>query len=725
MKNVALAIFIALLLTSSAFATNFMSQSNSQTASGTSSVIDQSSVNMGIQVGEGNKLIQNNEASASVSNVVIASPDSIANGAVATATLNDVWIRQLQFNLGIQIGKGNLMVQKNNADADIANVAVVDAASEFASASDLAPIPTSSTATLSHVAIIQAQANLVIQVGKGNKLIQKNNADADIANVAVARSDSKLIWPDTITQVPEGTINPEFPQWYTIPWYISKVTATATLDRVVVNQAQANLGIQIGKENKLVQKNNADADLANVAVAKAKTVGVGAADVSQTASATANGIFTSHSANNVLYYYQLADAGATVTAAATLEKIAVKQAQTNLGVQVGKKNDMDQKNNADADLSNVAVAKAKAVSVDDLDLTQTATAAATGFVAGATADNTANINPNLNVAYDATSTATATATATATLDKVAVKQVQTNLGVQVGEKNHMDQKNNADADLTNKAKVEAKAVAVNDIDVTQTADAEATSFALSNAEASNQFTATQTSSATANAEGTATLEQAAIKQAQTNLGIQVGEKNHMDQSNKADTDLTNVAVAKSKAVAINDISGTETATAIVTPRYFHGVPLLGAATSSADNVATVDESTTATSDVTSSATSSDLKVKQEQTNLGVQVGVKNHMNQKNKADTELTNVAVSKAHAVKVNPFDITASDPVVLTNQVGLFKHADADTSKSADQPLDGPAPNEASATLSDISVKQDQNNVGVQVGYHNLIIQKNKDTA
>jgi len=188
MKNVALAIFVALLLTSSAFATNSMSQMNMQTASGTHSTIDQSAVNMGIQVGEGNKLVQFNGAFASVDNtqVEISNNPTLAI-AIADPDMNNVWIKQCQANLGIQIGSRNDMSQKNIARADIDNVAIA-IAKAVGIGDAIVSADATADANMNHVVIEQCQANLGIQVGKKNDMNQKNIANAEISNVAVAKA---------------------------------------------------------------------------------------------------------------------------------------------------------------------------------------------------------------------------------------------------------------------------------------------------------------------------------------------------------------------------------------------------------------------------------------------------------------------------------------------------------------------------------------------------------
>jgi len=710
MKNVALAIFIALLLSSSAFATNSMLQINSQTASGTNSVIDQSSVNMGIQVGDGNKLVQINEASASVANIEgswnTPSSDGVVATAIAQATMSDVLIKQCQANLGIQVGRHNMMIQKNKADADIKNVAIAIANADTTNTANVADVDqsasasatASATAVINDVAIIQKQANLGIQVGSHNFMVQKNKADADVKNVAVAKANAKAL--NVVNSDPAGKNVLTVSQTATTSDV--SASATANLDHSIIIQDQANLGIQIGSKNDLKQNNKADAQVDNVAVAKASGKAINIINVDQDA-----GQFVGRAENDATItqtaWEQFADAIST----ASLDKVLIKQVQTNLGVQVGKKNDMDQNNKADAEVKNTAKASAKSKAINIADVDQTAAG-----VIIAKGTNTANVNQMVVPG--------STSDVTASLSQVAVKQVQTNLGVQVGKKNDMDQNNKAKAEAENAAISKAKATALNIADVDQTA------IAALIGRASNTVTVYQTVVDYAAAgdsyfypdneySTTATLNKIAIKQVQTNLGVQVGKKNDMDQNNKADANVENVAVAKAKTTAVNFADVDQSAKAIL-GRVINSATAeeLAIAQSEAGDSGTISSHggtpnqylsiAEGPSDATNAATDH-IIIKQDQSNIGVQVGNKNDMDQKNKANAEVENVAVAKVKTFAPNREEVGNNDHIVVPATQTLSESC--------------------SAALNHVIAKQDQNNIGVQVGYHNLMIQKNKDKA
>jgi len=277
---------------------NDLVQRNTQDASSSGVFIHQDATNMGIMVGDGNTMIQKNEQNADASGEMSA-------------------IFQEAANLGIQVGHGNDMFQKNEADVDIANLEIGSA-----------------TATLKKVLIVQVQRNLGIQVGRGNDMFQKNEADAEVANVAVGIANAGA----------DAT---------------ATVDSDAILSKVAIFQLQKNLGIQVGRYNDMFQKNEADAEVANVAVAVAR------ADSTNEIGYILNGEETP------LPFSFVPESSASADAFAKLSKVAIEQYQANLGIQVGRGNDMFQKNEADADAENVAVASAGAFASNDAEFIQT------------------------------------------------------------------------------------------------------------------------------------------------------------------------------------------------------------------------------------------------------------------------------------------------------------------------------------------------------------------
>ena len=640
-------------------------------------------------------MFQKNEADVDIVNLEIGS---------ATATLKKVLIAQVQKNLGIQVGRGNDMFQKNEADAEVANVAV-----GIANAGADATATAEADAILSKVAIFQLQKNLGIQVGRGNDMFQKNEADADVENVAVAiaRADST----NEIGYIFNGQETP-----LSLPFVLessASADAFARLSKVAIEQCQANLGIQVGRGNDLFQKNEADADVENVAVARAGTFASNDAEFIQTAEG---------SVDYMIAVGQYASATASAGASAVLRKAEIEQSQKNLAVQVGIKNDMFQRNEADADVENGAVASAGAFASNDMLVDQFA-------LAGTLSNNgkaTAYANNYAYVIQDASSAATAGASAV--LRKAEIEQCQANLGVQVGIKNDMSQKNEADAELENGAVASAGAFTSNDMAVDQDAIAGAASNDVwvpffgwtrgrtATATAGNSLTFFQTAASDASASAIARLSKVEIEQCQANLGVQVGIRNDMFQKNKAEAEMENVAVARAGAFAANDWSVEQDALANAIAGNWQGAESSATATTKSELLEQTAESDASAS---SSAALGKAKIQQCQANLGVQAGFGNLMIQKNKAEAELENVAVASAGASAPNfqeEIEMSASMftwPGQTGSDTPIYSasasYSDADSQS-------------ASATLSKIWVQQCQKNLGVQVG-HNFLVQKNKD--
>lgn len=157
------------------------------------------------------------------------------------------------------------------------------------------------------------------------------------------------------------------------------------------------------------------------------------------------------------------------------------------------------------------------------------------------------------------------------------------------------------------------AVAVNSVDISQTA-------VTYGSDASNTVTINQNALADAETTATASLNKAAIKQSQANLGVQIGKWNDMSQKNRADAEIENVAVAKAKAFTMNyeEIIGN-------------------------GNIVVPDINT---QKATSSAALIDVQIKQKQKNLGLQVGVNNFLDQKNKGEAEAEQMAFNDLHTL-------------------------------------------------------------------------------
>ena len=465
MKTAISTIFLALLLISFASAAgNSLSQSNSQDVSSGAIYIDQDATNMGIIVGDGNKLDQKNEQNADASGMFSAIFQDAANFGIqvgngnklfqankadadmvslfwgnSRATLDKVLIEQIQSNLGVQVGDRNDLSQRNDADADVENVAITNGAGVTA------------TATLSKVNIKQNQSNLGVQVGDRNDLSQRNDADADVENVAVAKS--KVFASTDASSTPNDADNVR-----TINLLASSratSSSRATLSNVNIEQNQANLGVQVGDHNDLSQRNDADADVENVAVAKSKAFAFNGAALTQDADASVewsgaawvqtgpnwwNGHwdYASADAGNVGTITQTASSDATSFSRATLNKVNIQQGQTNLGIQVGDRNDLSQRNDADADVENVAVAKSKAFAFNGAALTQDADASTIWTLGGHSTD----VGPTVEITQD--NPKTETSTASSALNKISIEQCQRNLAVQVGH-NFATQSNKAGA----------------------------------------------------------------------------------------------------------------------------------------------------------------------------------------------------------------------------------------------------------------------------------------
>ena len=643
MRIVTALLFVGLLLISSASAAgNDLLQTNTQEASSSGVFIHQDATNMGIMVGDGNTMIQKNEQTAEASGEMSA-------------------IFQEAANLGIQVGRGNDMFQKNEADADIVNLGVGSA-----------------TATLKKVLIVQVQKNLGIQVGRGNDMFQKNDADAEVANVAVAVANEGA----------EAT---------------TTVDADAILSKVAIFQLQKNLGIQVGRYNDLFQKNEADADVENVAVA------VATADSLHEETLVENG-------QEIPFRSFIPVSSASADAFAKLSKVAIEQYQANLGIQVGRGNDMFQKNDADADVENEAFASARAFASNDMLVDQY-------DLAGTVSNNgraTANANNYAEVMQDANSAASAGASAV--LIKAEIEQNQKNLGVQVGIKNDMSQRNDADAEMENGAAAMAGAFTSNDMAVEQVAiaGAESNDFGLlrgrtATATASNSLKLTQTAGSDASASAIARLSKVEIEQCQANLGVQVGIRNDMSQRNKADAEMENGAAAMAGAFAANAWSVEQGALANALAGNWRGAESSATATTTAGLGQTADSDASASS----SAALGKATIQQCQANLGVQAGFGNILIQNNKADAELENGAAAMAGAFAPNFPEEIEMNAIELT----LPSQTGSDTPQLiASIPATSADSQGASATLSKIWVSQCQKNLGVQVG-HNFLMQNNRD--
>jgi len=663
---------------------NTMVQKNDQDASaeGTMSAIFQNAANLGLQIGSGNDLFQKNDADAEMKNIVVGS---------AMATLSRVLIVQNQKNLAIQVGRHNNLSQKNDADAEVTNVAV-----GIANADIGATATVDADAVLSKAAIFQSQKNLGIQVGHGNDMKQKNEADAELKNLAVAIADA------TISNGMEGGYSNQYAS------SDASADAYASLSKVVVEQIQKNLGIQVGHGNDMKQKNEADADVENKAIAIAGTSASNYAVYSFEGNGETDGLT-----------WQDAIANANAEADAKLSKVEVEQTQANLGVQVGRLNDMSQKNEADADVDNSADAKARASASNSEDVSYNAYQEGSGATASSTGYD-----------KDADATSSASADAFAKLSKVEVEQTQANLGVQVGIVNDMSQKNSADAEVENAAVSKARAKASNDLDLDQYASA-------GNLGGSATATAENLANTVLNAESSARaddadaiLTKAKIEQCQANLGVQMGIGNDMSQRSNADAEIENVAVVMAGALASNDADVDQSNPSFNVP-IIGTIPGVGAGslyrTATAVGRNTVDLNQIAESDASADAFAEvdKVKIEQCQSNLGVQVGRGNDMHQKNSANAEIENAAIARSGTSATNLLDVDQTANAYAGAGLLRSASATATTTLDVDQTATGATSTDSYAKLSKAKIEQYQSNLGVQVGFGNLLFQKNKEDA
>ena len=689
-------------------------------------LVVQNQKNLAIQVGRHNDLFQKNEADAEVTNVAVgianAGTDATAT-ADADAVLRKAAIFQSQKNLGIQVGHGNDMNQKNEADAELENVAVAIADATISNeevggnSNQYASSDASADAyaSLSKVMIEQSQKNLGIQVGHGNDMKQKNEADAEVENKALALAGAHA--SNLLVYVPDGNGDSNGIT-YQNAISLANSEADAKLSKAEIEQSQRNLGIQVGNRNDLSEENEADVEIENEATAKAFASASNDESIAQSAYQSGSGA----TALNDLWGGVLMDAtsSASADAFAKLSKIEVEQTQANLGVQVGSGNDMYQKNNADAEVDNAAVSKARADASNDLDVHQFAAAGTLEGNAHADAENEANTK------QDADSSASAD-DADAVLTKAKIQQVQANLGVQVGLWNEMSQRNNADAGLENVAVVKAGAFTSNSADVDQIALAGATSTssnpsAGARAEGENNIDLNQVAGSIASADAFAKVDKAKIGQCQANLGVQVGIGNDMSQKNSADAEIENAAIAMSGIHSTNSLDVDQNADAgALADSYWwghwHYRPASATATTSLD----VDQTATGATYADSYAKLSKSEIQQAQANLGVQVGFGNLLFQKNKEDAEIENSAVAFSH---VDPGTAVPQSQSALAIALPGMTVTDPKTLPLNPSDIRSPISGDASATLYKISIEQCQKNLGVQVG-HNFMVQKNDADA
>jgi hypothetical protein len=442
---------------------NTMNQANgaSATISTGISSISQVQSNMGMQLGDSNELDQSNNAYANLDNswsygadayagfmsLADASalfPYSSATGSnpsnkYLSGLMWNPYISQSQSNNGLQIGDGNVMVQTNDANADInvlyENMAYANAYAEaaadatgislfsfanaYANADALAEAISNGNFGLA--SIDQVQSNNGLQLGDSNVMAQSNDADASIDSTVVAYANANAD-SSAYASALEVLILGAGPTADADAYANANADANANMGAITVTQDQTNLAAQIGTGNELEQSNIANADI------DATVKAIAWADANADSSAfVEDRIFWAYPSANAD-----ADADAYATANANLEDQIIDQDQSNLALQIGAFNYMSQLNDANAVIDLTAIS--------DLSSDADATAYANGY--------TQTRRPRVPTADAyANSLADADSTAYADVGSTSMTQTQSNNGLQFGFGNTMLQTNDADTSV--------------------------------------------------------------------------------------------------------------------------------------------------------------------------------------------------------------------------------------------------------------------------------------
>jgi hypothetical protein len=236
----------------------------------------------------------------------------------------------------------------------------------YASASHYAAADAAASAVVAPTTVVQNQVNNGNQIGKFNIMLQGNAAEANIEAVASAEASAHadadayamacapVVW--TWEKIGNG-----FCDWglvahgsnanaYAYADAYAAAQANAVVGPSTIVQNQANNGMQIGEFNFMYQSNDASADIGAWARAEAK------ADADACASAEAVGVPFFGDA----YAYANSQACAGAVAQAIVSPNTIEQNQVNNGVQLGKFNSMVQTNIEAADIKAFADAKAEA-----------------------------------------------------------------------------------------------------------------------------------------------------------------------------------------------------------------------------------------------------------------------------------------------------------------------------------------------------------------------------
>lgn len=281
-----------------------------------------------------------------------------------------------------------------------------------------------------------------------------------------------------------------------------------------------------------------------------------------------------------------------------------------------------------------------------------------------------------------------------------ITQTGANYGITIGNDNTLNQQNVANAQLT------AKVSAVADADL----------FGLSEASAARQNDGYYIKGGNPSASGSATfLEQSSsvingvsINQDQNNIAIQLGSMNTMNQKNDASATIN--AIAYADAYALADAYARANAFAYADCYICDNEDWEYATRASSHANHHVGVSAVADAEV------SDVTINQVQENLGTQIGDMNTMRQNNDADATIDIMVDLDARAIA--EADAIADISLYAYPTSGGWTHAYVDN-VNADASAEAHA--SASAVVKDISIQQDQKNIGLQLGSMNTMYQSN----
>lgn len=280
-----------------------------------------------------------------------------------------------------------------------------------------------------------------------------------------------------------------------------------------------------------------------------------------------------------------------------------------------------------------------------------------------------------------------------------ITQTGANYGITVGSFNTLTQENVANAQLN------AKVSAIANADLFGGADASAARQ--NNGYYYKNGDAFVSASASFLEESSAVIDGVSINQDQENIAIQLGCMNTMNQKNDANANIN--AIAYADAYALADAYARAEAFAYANCYICDNQDWEFATDAIANANYDVGASAVADAEV------SDVTINQVQKNLGIQVGDLNTMRQNNDADATIDVVVDLDARATA--EADAIADVFIEAYPNDGGWTHAYINTNADAR----AQAHAGASAAVKDISIEQDQKNIGVQLGSMNEMAQSN----